>query len=63
MLGWRADVPTYSKVRFAEVYPGVDLVYYGNQRQLEMKLARQMSDDMTVEASAGGCTVRLGLNA
>ena len=32
---WRADVPTYSKVRFAEVYPGVDLVYYGNQRQLE----------------------------
>jgi hypothetical protein len=32
---WRTDVPTYGRVRYAEVYPGVDLVYYGNQRQLE----------------------------
>jgi hypothetical protein len=32
---WRAGVPNYSKVRYASVYPGVDLVYYGNQRQLE----------------------------
>jgi hypothetical protein len=32
---WRADVPTFGRVRYAEVYPGVDVVYYGNQRQLE----------------------------
>src|SRR5438128_5786750 len=32
---WRADVPTYGKVKYEGVYPGVDLVYYGNQRQLE----------------------------
>src|SRR5262249_31144273 len=32
---WRTGVPTYGKVRYANVYPGVDLVYYGNQRQLE----------------------------
>ena len=32
---WRTDVPTYARVRYAEVYPGVDLVFYGNQRQLE----------------------------
>jgi hypothetical protein len=32
---WRTDVPTYARVRYASVYPGVDLVYYGNQRQLE----------------------------
>jgi uncharacterized protein (TIGR03437 family) len=32
---WRTGVPTYSKVRYGNVYPGVDLVYYGNQRQLE----------------------------
>ena len=32
---WRKDVEGYSKVRYREVYPGVDLVYYGNQRQLE----------------------------
>ena len=28
---WRTDVPTYAKVRYQDVYPGIDLVYYGNQ--------------------------------
>jgi len=28
-------VPTYAKVKYKNAYPGVDLVYYGNQRQLE----------------------------
>jgi hypothetical protein len=28
---WRTNVPSYSKVRYHDVYPGVDLVYYGNQ--------------------------------
>jgi hypothetical protein len=32
---WRTQVPTYAKVRYQMVYPGIDLVYYGNQRQLE----------------------------
>src|SRR5947207_3244695 len=32
---WRTDVPTYGKVKYEGVYPGIDLVYYGNQRQLE----------------------------
>jgi len=32
---WRADVPTYGRVRYSQVYPGIDLVYYGNQKQLE----------------------------
>ena len=32
---WRTDVATYAKVKYAGVYPGVDLVYYGNQGQLE----------------------------
>ncbi|HEU4596905.1 MAG TPA: SBBP repeat-containing protein, partial [Pyrinomonadaceae bacterium] len=32
---WRTDVPTFGRVRYREVYPGVDVVYYGNQRQLE----------------------------
>ena len=26
---WRTNVPTYSRVKLAGVYPGVDLVYYG----------------------------------
>jgi len=33
--GWRTDVPNYAQVRYDEVYPGVDMVYYGNQGQLE----------------------------
>ena len=32
---WHTGVPTYAKVKYAGVYPGVDLFYYGNQRQLE----------------------------
>src|SRR5439155_21467717 len=32
---WRTDVAVFGKVRCQNVYPGIDLVYYGNQRQLE----------------------------
>jgi len=32
---WRTNVPTFDRVRSAEVYPGIDLVYYGNEGQLE----------------------------
>jgi len=32
---WHANIPTYGKVKATGIYPGVDLVFYGNQRQLE----------------------------
>src|SRR5882762_6879434 len=32
---WHTNIPTYSRVKYAQVYPGVDLVFYGNQRNLE----------------------------
>jgi hypothetical protein len=32
---WRTDIPTHAKVTYEDVYPGVDLVYYGTQQQLE----------------------------
>ncbi len=32
---WHTDVPAYARVKYAGVYPGVDLVFYGNQRRLE----------------------------
>jgi Cep192 domain 4/Beta-propeller repeat len=32
---WHTDVPAFARVKFAQVYPGVDLVFYGNQRRLE----------------------------
>ena len=32
---WHTNVATYARVRYEQIYEGVDLVYYGNQRQLE----------------------------
>jgi hypothetical protein len=32
---WRRNVVSFAKVRYRSVYPGIDLIYYGNQRQLE----------------------------
>jgi hypothetical protein len=32
---WRRDVPMYAEVKYESIYPGVDLVYYGNQNELE----------------------------
>lgn len=60
---WWSNVPTYGKVRYSDVYPGVDVVYYGNQRQLEfdfvvapgadptaIRLAFDGADKLTLEA-------------
>ncbi len=32
---WRTGVPQFAGVRYADVYPGIDLVFYGNQGRLE----------------------------
>jgi hypothetical protein len=32
---WRSQVPNYARVEYRGIYPGVDLVYYGNQDRLE----------------------------
>src|SRR5205085_6672111 len=32
---WRTNVPTFARVRYPDLYAGISLVYYGNQRQLE----------------------------
>lgn len=32
---WHAAVPNYGRVRYSGVYPGIDLVYYGNEGNLE----------------------------
>ncbi len=32
---WITDVAQYAKARYANVYPGIDVVYYGNQDRLE----------------------------
>jgi Beta-propeller repeat len=32
---WRTQVPEYASVRYEQIYPGIDLIYHGNQSQLE----------------------------
>ncbi len=32
---WKTNIPTFAKIRYQAVYPGIDLVYYGKQNQLE----------------------------
>jgi len=32
---WRTGVPTYHRVRVTDVYPGINLVHYGNEQHLE----------------------------
>ncbi len=45
---WRTDVPTYGKVRYENVYPDMDLVFYGNQRALEYDLVVRPGGDPRV---------------
>jgi hypothetical protein len=32
---WHTNIPNFARVEYQNVYPGINLVYYGNQRQLE----------------------------
>jgi hypothetical protein len=50
---WRTNVPTYGKVAYQDVYPGIDLVYYGNQQQLEY--------DFVVQPGASPDVIRLSV--
>jgi hypothetical protein len=42
---WRTNVPTFGRVKYVGVYPGVDLVYYGAQNQLEYDFIVQPGAD------------------
>jgi hypothetical protein len=48
---WHSSVPTFAKVEYAGVYPGVDVVYHGNQKQLEY--------DFDVAAGANASRIEL----
>jgi hypothetical protein len=48
---WRTNVHTYARVRYEGVYPGIDLVYYGNQDRLEY--------DFVLAPGADPSTIRL----
>jgi hypothetical protein len=48
---WRTNIPSFSRVGYQGIYPGVDLVYYGNQGRLE--------HDFVVAAGADPRQVRM----
>ncbi|HEV8369635.1 MAG TPA: SBBP repeat-containing protein [Pyrinomonadaceae bacterium] len=49
---WRTNIPTYAKVKYEAVYPGIDLVYYGSH-------GRQLEYDLVVSAGADPRQVKL----
>ncbi len=48
---WRTAIPGYGRIAYDGVYPGVDLIYYGNQRRLEY--------DFQIAAGADPSLIRL----
>jgi hypothetical protein len=44
---WRTEVSTYGAVVYREAYPGIDLKFYGNGRQLEYDLIVQPGADLS----------------
>lgn len=32
---WRTNIPTYRQVKYKGLYPGIDVIFYGNQGELE----------------------------
>jgi hypothetical protein len=53
---WRSNVPTFAKVKYHGVYPGVDLVYYGNQ-------SGQLEYDFVVAPGADPSAISLAVDA
>jgi len=43
---WHTGIPQFARVRYAQVYPGVDLVFYGTGRDLEYDIALAPGTDV-----------------
>ena len=52
---WRTGVPTFERVRYEGAFPGVNLMYYGNQNRLEL--------DFQVAPGADADAIRLQLQS
>ena len=50
---WRTSVPAYSRIRYHSLYPGIDLVFYGNAGRLEY--------DFVVQPGADPSLIRISL--
>jgi uncharacterized protein (TIGR03437 family) len=61
---WRSNIRHYGKVQCDAIYPGIDLIYYGNQRQLEYDfIVSPGSDPSRIELGfEGAAQVRVAGN-
>jgi uncharacterized protein (TIGR03437 family) len=57
------NIANYAKVEYREVYPGVNLIYYGNQRQLEYDLILEPGANPRAIKLAFEGAVRLDIDA
>ena len=54
---WLRNIPQFGRVQYREVYPGIDLAFYGNQNQLEYDFeVSPGSDAHQIELSFKGAT-------
>ncbi len=71
--GWRVNVPAYQRLRVADVYPGIQLLHYGNQQELEydfevapgvapgqIVMRFTGADQLRVDAVTGDLILKLG---
>jgi hypothetical protein len=57
---WRTNIPTFSKVKYESIYSGVDLIYYGNQQQLEYDfVVAPGADPNAIRFNVSGAKVRI----
>ncbi len=52
---WQMGLSTYDRVTYPNLYPGIDLVYYGNQQEIEFDLAvKPGADPRAIRMKVGG---------
>jgi hypothetical protein len=58
---WRSGIPTYGRVRYESIYPGIDVDYYGNQRDLEydFRVAAGADPSQIAVEMSGASSLRL----
>lgn len=42
---WKTNISQYAKIKQEEIYPGIDVIYYGNQNKLEYDLLVEPNAD------------------
>ncbi|MGI9605699.1 MAG: SBBP repeat-containing protein, partial [Acidimicrobiales bacterium] len=54
---WQTDIATFGAIEFTDVYPGIDLRYYGNEQQIEYDFVVQPgADPSTIVLDYEGAT-------